>query len=72
MPYYIQLGVKLNDNLGLTHVTVDINTTDLPSDSKLVKEVAIALLKALKSNKDSVQVQDLLNELGIAREVTPM
>lgn len=64
---YIQLGINLTDDLGIRSVVVGINTTDLPSDSHLIEIVAFTLLKSLSLNKDSVMVQDLLNELGIER-----
>jgi hypothetical protein len=66
MPY-IQLGIFLNDRLGITSVRIDHNDTGLNDDSNLIETVALTLLKSLSLNKESVQVQDLLNELGIER-----
>ena len=42
-----------------------MNDTGLPDDSNLIKMVAIALLKSIYTNKESVQLQDMLNELNI-------
>ena len=66
MPY-IQLGINLNDQLGIKSVIVEHNDTGFADDSKLIEMVATALLKGLRMNKDSIQVQELLKELGIER-----
>lgn len=66
--HYIQFGIHLNDKLGIQSATIDANTTDLPSNSELIKKVAIGLLKSLHLNKEDVMLQDLLNELDIKRE----
>lgn len=68
--HYIQFGIHLNDELGIKAVTIDHNTTDLPSDSQLIKQVAMGLLKSLVRNKEDVTIQDLLNSLDISREDT--
>lgn len=66
--HYIQFGVHLNERLGIKAVTIDHNTTDLPSDSELIKRVAFTLLKSIHLNKEDVMLQDLLNELDISRQ----
>lgn len=66
--HYIQFGVHLNERLGIKAVTIDHNTTDLPSDSELIKRVAFTLLKSIQLNKEDVMLQDLLNELDISRQ----
>lgn len=53
------------ENLGLKSVTFDVNETDLPNDSELLKMLATTLLKSIIINKQDVLVQDLLNELDI-------
>lgn len=63
----INLSLILNERLGLKSVTINYNDTDLPSDSELIRKVSITLLKSLSLNKDTIIVQDLLNELGIER-----
>lgn len=68
--HYIQFGVHLNERLGITSVTIDHNTTDLPNDSELIKRVAFTLLKAIQLNKGDIMLQDLLNEIGISRDST--
>ena len=66
--HYIQLGLHLNEKLGLKSVSIDFNSTDLNNDSKLLEILAFTILRGLKINKDSVLVQDLLNELNIETE----
>lgn len=63
----ISLDIVLSDELGIKGVTISYNDTGLPNDSKLIEIVAFTLLKSLNLNKESVAVQDLLNELGIER-----
>ena len=57
----------MDDKLSLTSLTIDANTTELPSDSKLVKNIAIALLKSIAVNKEDLGIQDLLTELNITK-----
>ena len=66
--HHIQLGLHLNEKLGLKSVSIDFNSTDLNNDSKLLEILAFTILRGLKINKDSVLVQDLLNELNIETE----
>lgn len=66
--HYIQLGIHLTKDLGLNMVTVDHNTTSLPSDSVLIKKLSFALLKSISLNKDDLALQDLLNELNIEKQ----
>lgn len=63
--HYIEFGVYLNEDLGVTRIEINYNTTDLPSDSVLVKRVCFTLLKSLVLNNQDVILQDLLNELNI-------
>jgi len=60
----IQLAFNISEDYALKSVVFMHNDTDLPSDSELIKNLAIAMLKSLHLNKDSVAVQDLLNELN--------
>lgn len=69
MSKYIQLGIHLNDELGIKAVTFDNNDTGLANDSELLKNVAFAIMKAVAINKESVKVQDLLNELDIKIQI---
>lgn len=62
---WIQLSLHLTDDLGIKNVVIDYNDTGLESNSELVRLIAVTLLKSLKLNKDTLAVQDLLNELGI-------
>jgi hypothetical protein len=61
----IQLSFSIGDEYRLKSVSFVYNDTDLPDDSTTLKNLAVALLKSLKINQDSVMVQDLLNELDI-------
>lgn len=63
--HIIQIGVHLNERLGIKSVTFDINTTELPSNSETLKRVALTILEAIALNKEMVMTQDLLNELNI-------
>ncbi len=67
MGHYIQLGISLTDELGIKSIAISYNSTELENDSKLIEKLAFTILKSLKLNKESVAVQDLLNELGIER-----
>ena len=61
----IQLTFELTDELGIKSISYVYNDTDLPSNSETLGSIAIAILKAINLNKDSLLVQDLLNELNI-------
>lgn len=63
--HIISLAVHLNEDLGITSVTISNNTTGLPSDSTLIKLVAVTLLESIRLNKDELVVSDLLSELGM-------
>jgi hypothetical protein len=63
---YIQLGFFLTDELGIKSILIDQNNTGLPNDSKLLENIAFAILKASHINRDSLILQDLLNELDIS------
>lgn len=62
---YVTVVFCLTDDLLLKEIVIDSNDTELPSDSDLLKKLSCATLKSLHLNKDSVMVQDLLNELDI-------
>lgn len=55
----------MTEDLGIKSVAIDYNDTHLKDDGKLIELIAIALLKGLKANNDSIIVQDLLNELNL-------
>lgn len=61
----IQLMFDIKDDMGLKSITFQYNDTPLPENSETLKSLAITILKSLKLNRDSVMVQDLLNELDI-------
>jgi len=63
--HLIQLSFTLTKELGLKSIIIDCNTTNMPSDSELVKKLAFTVLKSIQLNKEDILVQDLLNEIGI-------
>ena len=67
MSYYIQLGISLNDALGIKEVAILWNDTELKSDSELIKTIAFTIIKALKLNEEDVMIQDMLNDLDISK-----
>ena len=68
MTKFIQLTFGLTDDLGIKSIAYDINETELPSNGETLGMIAMGMIKALHLNKDSVLVQDLLNELDIKVE----
>jgi hypothetical protein len=62
---YIQIGIFLNEYLGIKKVSIDYNDTGHPSNSELLKAVSVGLLKSIAMNNEDVQVQDLLNEINM-------
>ena len=72
MKHYIDLGFWLEqDEKGLRLKSIDINhntTTNLPSNSITIKALCLTALECIAKNQESLQVQDLLNELGISRQ----
>lgn len=62
---HIKLDIILTDDLGIHSVVFDQNDTELKSDSKLIEKIAVTLIKSTHLNKDSLIVQDMLNELNI-------
>jgi len=65
--HFIQIGVHLNEDLGITSATIDHNTTKLESNSELLRLISIALLKSIYLNKEDLQFQELLSELNITK-----
>lgn len=63
--HYIQIGVHMDEKFGIRSVTIDENTTHLVSDSQLIKNLCVAILKAISLNNDDVMVQDLLNSIDL-------
>ena len=52
----------------IKQIVYDENETDLPSNSETLEMLAFTLLKVISKEKDSMKVQDVLNELNIKRE----
>jgi hypothetical protein len=61
----VKLTFELNDELCLKSVVIDWNETGLKNDSKLIRGIAIAIIKSIASDPTGVELQDLYNELGI-------
>ena len=64
----IILSINLNDDLAIKSCEIIYNDTGLKSDSELINRVAFALIKSIHVNKDSISVQDLLNETNLKRD----
>lgn len=45
MKHFIQIGIHLNEGLAIETLTIDHNTTQLPSDYELIKLVCIGLFE---------------------------
>ena len=63
---YIDLGFHFTEDLGLKAITFNHNDTHLPDDSKTLELIAIAMLKALHTNKQDMEIQDILNHFNIS------
>lgn len=65
----IVLDFYFNERLSLKKVLIDKNETELPSDSDLLEAIARCLLKSIEKNRDSLRLQDLINDIdGIGLE----
>lgn len=65
MSHLISLSIILTSDLGIKSIVFNHNDTKLESDSVLLRNIAIAILKAIAINKDDVEIQDLLNSANI-------
>ena len=61
----ITITFGINDKNCIKEIFFDLNETDMPNDSKTLENLAITLLKNIQIDRGSLEVQDLLNELGI-------
>ncbi len=64
---HLTLRFEFNEQRGLKSVEWHENTTGLEETTGTLQGLAICLLESISKNKDSLKVQDLLNELGIPR-----
>ena len=62
---YITISVGLTKKGGVAEILLDENTTARKNDSKLIRDVADAIIATLDKNKEDVAVQDLLQDLKI-------
>jgi len=62
---YITISVGLTKEGGVAEIMLDENTTNRKNDSKLIRDVAEAIIATLDKNKEDVAVQDLLQDLKI-------
>jgi len=62
---YITISVGLTKEGGVAEILLDENTTARKNDSKLIRDVAEAIIATLDKNKEDVAVQDLLQDLKI-------
>lgn len=63
----ITLTFNISEDLAIKGVQFDFNDTCLPDDSITLYRLALALAVSVKSNEESLGVQDLLNSLDINR-----
>jgi len=62
---YITISGGLTKEGGVAEILLDENTTARKNDSKLIRDVAEAIIATLDKNKEDVAVQDLLQDLKI-------
>lgn len=65
----LTISFEFTDDLGLKGLEFVENETNLPSDSKLLKRLAICILKAVDLNPEEMSTHDLLVELGIKYKI---
>lgn len=65
----LTITLNLTDDLKVKSIVFEENETGIKSDSELLNNAATAILSLLKSNKDDIEVQELLNDLQIPREL---
>ena len=63
----VWLAINLDKELKIKTVSINHNDTGMDNNSQLIKDLCFTLLKSMTLNKDDIQVQDLLNELGIKK-----
>jgi hypothetical protein len=61
----ISLIVHLDDNLDMEGVTIVENTTDIKTDSNLLRYLCVTLWESLEANKTELDLYDELNDIGI-------
>lgn len=64
----VTLTFAINDKNCIKDIVIDINETDLPNDSNLIKTICWTAVKAIHNGKEDIAIQDLLNELGIKKQ----
>jgi hypothetical protein len=52
----------------IKQIVFDENETDMPNNSETLEMLAFTLLTVISKEKDSMKVQDVLNELNIKRQ----
>lgn len=64
----VTLTFAINDKNCIKDIVIDINETDMPNDSNLIKTICWTAVKAIHNDKEDIAIQDLLNELGIKKQ----
>ena len=62
------IHIALTDELVIKKLNLIENTTGLPNDVQTLEDVCTALLKSIIVNKEDLITQDLMAELGFARQ----
>ena len=58
----IQITFNLTDELGIKSIVIDQNDTGLPNNTDTIENLAFALYKVIKVNRQDLQIQDILHE----------
>jgi hypothetical protein len=64
---YIQLGLEFSDELQLKSISIQYNETELKSDAELIIKISKALLISFEKNKESIELQEILSDVGISK-----
>lgn len=65
---YLELGIELSDELALKSIIFHCNETGIEGSARLLRLLAIALLKSIEMNKEDIELQDILFKNGISIE----
>jgi hypothetical protein len=61
----VTIRITMDENTQLISATIMENTTELKSNSDLLKNLSFAMLRNLIEHKEKFMIQDVLNELNI-------
>ena len=64
---YINLRIELTDDEAIRRIVWERNESSLPSNSKSLGQVAIAIITGIQENRPDLELQDILSEAGISK-----